>query len=68
MDRTKHIELADAAMVKAERLAGDAERYAHSPESSWKTGTLAAAGALWTEVAKAHAAIAQALPADEQED
>ena len=67
MDRTKHLALADAAVTRAETLAGDAERAAHSNDFRHKTGALAAAGALWADIAKTHTAIAQTLPQTETE-
>ena len=60
MDRTKHIKLADAAVTRAERLAGRAETAALNdrPEATiW-----AAASAAWSDIARTHAAIARALP------
>jgi hypothetical protein len=65
MDRTNHIALADAAVVRAEHLAADAERAAHGDARS-KAEPLAAAGALWADIARTHAAIAQALPDTEE--
>ncbi|NEA61343.1 hypothetical protein [Streptomyces sp. SID12488] len=64
MDRTKHIALADDALTRAERLAGDAERYAQGTERE-KAIPLAAAGALWADIARTHAAIAAAMATTE---
>lgn len=66
MDLTKHIALADAAVVRAERLAGDAEQKATTFGEAHKAAPLAAAGALWADIARAHAAIARALPDTEE--
>ncbi|WP_405671460.1 hypothetical protein [Streptomyces sp. NBC_01530] len=62
MNRTKHLDLADAAVRRAENLAGDIERAAAGGDSQGKVPRLAAAGALWADVARAHAAIAAATP------
>lgn len=67
MDRTKHLALADAAITRAERLAGDAERYAHHADYPHRVAPFAAAGALWADVARAHAAIADVLPEADNE-
>ena len=56
----------DAAW-RAASLAGEAERYAQNPDYPDKVAPLAAAGALWADVARAHAAIAAALPADDEQ-
>jgi len=66
MDRTKHLALADAAITRAERLAGDAERYANHADYPHKVAPLAAAGAVWADIARAHAAIAAAMPANDE--
>ena len=70
MNREKHLQLADAAVTRAERLAGHAEKAAHSsdPNHHIQTGRLAEAGALWADIARSHAAIAAALPEAETED
>lgn len=60
MNRTQHLALADAAMVRAERLADHAENAAHSNDNRHKAAPLAAAGALWADIARTHAAIAAA--------
>ena len=62
MDRAKHLALADAAVTRAERLAGDAERYANHADYPHKVAPVAAAGAVWADIARTHAAIAAALP------
>ncbi len=69
MDHSKHLALADAAVCRAERLAGDAERaaYSNDPHIRPQAQALAAAGALWSDVARTHAAIAAVLPADTQD-
>lgn len=61
MDRNKHLSLADAAVRRAENLAGDVERAAQGGDSTGSIPRLAAAGALWADVARAHAAIAGAM-------
>jgi hypothetical protein len=62
MDRAKRISLADAAVRRAENLAGDAEKYAVGNDYLHKVAPRAAAGALWADVARAHAAVAAVLP------
>ncbi|MFF4356921.1 hypothetical protein [Streptomyces sp. NPDC001604] len=62
MNREQHLKLADTAVTRAERLAGDAERYATHPDYPHKVAPLAAAGALWADIARTHAAIAAAMP------
>lgn len=66
MDRKKHIALADTAVIRAERLAADAERKAIDFGEGHKVAPLAAAGALWADIARAHAAIAQAMTDTEE--
>lgn len=61
MDRIKHLALADAALTKAENLAGDAEKAARG-DARHKAVPFAAVGALWASIAQTHAAIAQAMP------
>jgi len=68
MDRTKHLSLADDAVCRAERLAGHAEEAARSNDFRHKAAPLAEAGALWSDIAKAHAAIAAVLPDTTTED
>ena len=62
MNREQHLKLADVAITRAERLAGDAERYATHPDHPHKVAPIAAAGALWSDIARSHAEIAAALP------
>ncbi|WP_411078528.1 hypothetical protein [Streptomyces sp. cmx-10-25] len=62
MDRTQHLSYATEAIISADKLAIAAERAARS--ESHKTAPLAAAGALWADIARAHAAIATALADD----
>lgn len=68
MDRDKHLKLADAAVTRAERLAGDAERYAtsHDPNRYSQVQRYATAGAVWADIARTHAAIAAVLPATDE--
>lgn len=68
MNREQHLKLADAAVTRAERLAADAERYAANPDSPHKAAPLAAAGALWSDIARTHTCIAGALPETEAQD
>jgi hypothetical protein len=63
--RDEHLAKAEAAAKQAADLAADADRYAHSFEGRTKVPLLAAAGALWADVARAHAAIADVLPETE---
>lgn len=62
MNREEHLKLADKAITKAERLAGDVEAAAETGDSQGKVPRLAAAGGLWADVARVHAAIAAAKP------
>lgn len=68
MDRDKHLKLADAAVTRAERLAGDAERYAtsHDPNRYSQVQRYAEAGAVWADIARTHVAIAAVLPATDE--
>ncbi|MEU5902675.1 hypothetical protein [Streptomyces venezuelae] len=54
---------ARAAATRAGMLAADAERLARHPDHHQKAAPLAAAGTLWADVARAHAARAQATQA-----
>lgn len=60
--RTDALTKADEAARRAESLAADADRYAYSADYPHRVAPLAAAGALWADVARAHAAIAAVLP------
>jgi hypothetical protein len=62
MNRKQRLTMADAAATRAASLAREAEKYATHPDYTHKAAPLAAAGALWAEVAKVHAAIAAVLP------
>ena len=62
MNRQQRLTMADAAATRAASLARAAEDYARHTDYTHKAAPLAAAGALWADVAKAHAAIAAALP------
>lgn len=66
MNRDQHLKLADQAVTRAERLAGDATRF--SADYPHKVASLAAAGALWADIARSHATIAAALPETESTD
>ncbi|MGV9875282.1 hypothetical protein ACWDUG_21545 [Streptomyces cellulosae] len=65
MDRSKHLAMAEDAVIRAQDLAEEAATYArrHAPDPQLrqKVTPLADAGALWADVARAHAAIAQAM-------
>jgi hypothetical protein len=65
--RQHYLDTADKALRKAEQLAGYAESAAHHPDHRRTTANLAAAGALYADVARSAAAIAQALPEDAQD-
>jgi hypothetical protein len=60
--------MANTAMDKATQLARDAEFHARSHESRHRAQPLAAAGALWVDIARAHADIATLLPETEDAD
>ncbi|MFD0547695.1 hypothetical protein [Streptomyces mexicanus] len=64
----RHDALADArdAAARATALAREAERQANYPDHHHKVAALAAAGALWADVARTHAAIAAHLPQTEE--
>lgn len=62
MNRQQRLTMADAAVSRAASLARDAEKYATHPDYTHKAAPIAAAGALWADVARAHAAIAAVLP------
>jgi hypothetical protein len=70
VNREQHLKLADAAVTRAENLAGDAERYAGSadPNRYSQTARYAEAGALWADIARTHAAIAAAMTETETAD
>jgi len=73
MNRQQHLKLADAAVTRAERLAGDAERYVTSsdPNRYLQVQRYAEAAAVWADISRTHAAIAAVLPEtvdDQQED
>lgn len=57
---------AQHAAVRAGELAYEAEQYARHTDHRDKAAPLAAVGALWADVARAHAAIARAVPADDE--
>ena len=61
MDRAKHLKLADEAVCRAERFAGDAEDAVKNHEPD-KVAHLANLGALYADIARSHAAIAAAMP------
>ncbi len=65
MDRAKHIELADAAVIRAERLADRASAAAIN-ERPDATAMHAAAAAAWSDIARTHATIARSLPETEK--
>jgi hypothetical protein len=62
-----YLDTADKALQKAGQLADYAESAAHHPDNRRKTADLAAAGALYADIARSAAAIAQAMPQDAQD-
>lgn len=62
MTREQRLTMADAAVTRAASLARDAEDAARHPDKQNKVANLAAAGALWADIAHAHATIAATLP------
>jgi hypothetical protein len=69
MDRAKHLALADAAVCRAERIAGHAESAAHAddPNRRHKVAAFTAVAAAWADIARTHTALAEALPESETE-
>lgn len=65
MTRKQRLAMADAAAGRAASLAREAESAARNNDLRYKAQPLAAAGVLWADVARAHAAIAEALPESE---
>ncbi|WP_437050817.1 hypothetical protein [Streptomyces sp. enrichment culture] len=63
--RTDALATATEAAFQAEELARRTESAARSIDNRHQTEPLARAGALWADVARAYAAIAAALPADD---
>jgi hypothetical protein len=64
MYREAHLELANEAVTKAERLAGWAENAARG-DGPHKAVPYAAAGTLWDSIARTHLRIAAAMPDDD---
>src|SRR5262249_11185917 len=60
--REQALKEAVEAAAKAQKLAAEAERSAHSFESHPKVARYAAAGATWADTARSWAAIAAVLP------
>jgi hypothetical protein len=58
----QYVRLAWNAVSRAATLAGHAESAAHSSDRRHYAEPLAAAGALWADVARSYAAIAGVLP------
>ncbi|MFE5079948.1 hypothetical protein [Streptomyces mirabilis] len=65
--RRDYLNTADEALRKAVQLAEHAESAARHPDNRRTTGNLAAAGALWADVARSAAALAEAMPQDAQD-
>jgi len=65
MTRTVRLAMADAALQRAAALARTAETRARHEDTRHEAAPLAAVGALWADIARAAAAIAAALPADD---
>lgn len=68
MTREQRLTMADVAATRAASLARDAETAARSSDARSKAAPLAAVSSLWADVARAHAAIAAALPETETAD
>lgn len=68
MTREQRLTMADAAATRAAGLAREAEEAARGDNSRHKAVPLAAAGALWADLARTHAAIADTLPETEAAD
>ena len=62
MNRQTYLTRAEAAVERAAALAREAELAANSQDYRHKAAPFAAAGALWADIARSHAAIAQAMP------
>jgi len=68
VNRDQHLKLADAAVTRAEQMAGHAENFAHSGDQHrHKVGPYAAAAAAWADIARTRTAIAAVLPKDTDE-
>lgn len=59
MTREQHLKLAEAAVLRAENLAGEAERY--NPHNEPRAASYSRVGTLWSDIAQSHVAIAEAL-------
>lgn len=68
MTREERLTMADAALQRAAGLARDAEVHARHSESRHRAQPLAAAGALWVDIARGHNDIARLLPETESAD
>jgi hypothetical protein len=64
VNREAHLKQADAALTKAEKLAGWAENAARG-DGPHKAAPYAAAGTLWDSIARTHLLIAQATTTDD---
>lgn len=65
MIRQDYLDQALRAATRAAVLAEQAEDAARHPDNKAKVPALAAAGALWADVARSYTAIAQATPETE---
>ncbi|MDW4904447.1 hypothetical protein RB628_03610 [Streptomyces sp. ADMS] len=65
MTRDQALTEARHAVGRAKELATYAESAAHSFDNRAKAPTFAAAGALWADVARSYATLAQAMPETE---
>ncbi|MFJ8154831.1 hypothetical protein [Streptomyces sp. NPDC094468] len=65
MNRQQRLTMADAASQRAADLARRAQAAA---ERSGQAVDLAAAGSLWADITRSHAAIAAVLPADVEDE
>jgi hypothetical protein len=64
VNREAHLKLANAALTKAEKVAGWAEDAARG-DGQHKAVPYAAVGTLWDSIARTHLLIAAATPADD---
>ncbi|MFG2473559.1 hypothetical protein [Streptomyces fagopyri] len=66
MNREQHLKLAEAAVLRAENFAGEAERY--NPHNEQRAAAYSHVGGLWSDIARTHVDIARALPETESAD
>lgn len=68
MNREERLTLANAAVTRATDLAHHAESAARTFNEQHRAAPFAAAGSLWADLARTHAAIAAILPETEPTD